>query len=142
MSRLQRAHAPTPAPIRPPHTSPHRPFEQKRSRSRRRGELGRASAAWFPTAWGRGAREPLGRGRRGARGAQLRSVRPPGSPGWVLGVPSAFREGDSATRSRIEKLRGTKNEGRELGRHHLRTEPRRASAQVRSRTGGPLPHTP
>lgn len=70
-------------------------------------------------------------------GARLRPARPRDSRDWVLSVPCAFREGDSATRSRMEKLRETKNQGRELGRHHPLGAPRRASAQVWFRISGP-----
>lgn len=146
MPGLQRAHAPTPAPTRPPHTSPHRPFEQ-RGRSRRRGNSGAPPRPGFPPPGGAGPESPwvgggAGPGARGSAGVAAVRVSAPGSPGWVPGVPSAFREGDSATRSRIEKLRETENERRELGRQHLLTEPRCAPAQVRSRTCGPLLPTP
>lgn len=104
-----------PVPTRSPHTSPHRPLEQRRGGS---GNSGAPPRPGFPPPGGaRGPRAPgsgeAQAGRRGAGGARLRSVRPSGSPGCVLGVPSASREGDSATRSRIEKLRETENEGRE-----------------------------
>lgn len=114
----------------------------------------RAVRPRFPAPGGRSPRSPAGREARagtrgpgaprlGARlsGARFRLVRPHGGPGWVLSVPSAFREGDSATRSRVEKLPKTKNEGKELGRHHPLAAPR-----PRSRTSGappsPLPRNP
>lgn len=111
----------------------------------------RAVRPRFPAPGGRSPRSPAGRearaGTRGPRaprlgarlsGARFRLVRPHGGPGWVLSVPSAFREGDSATRSRVEKLPKTKNEGKELGRHHPLAAPR-----PRSRTSGaPHPHSP
>ncbi|VCX10374.1 unnamed protein product, partial [Gulo gulo] len=58
-----------------------------------------------------GGRCGLGRAGAGPQGsARFRPARAPGGPGWVLSVPSAFRKGDSATRSRVEKLCKTKNE--------------------------------
>lgn len=157
--RLQRAHAPTPTAARPPHTSPHRPWKSRRSRSVRHPRIGHVSAAWFPNTWGAGPEGPrvgggAGSGRAGpraggsARVAAVRAsaprgpARPRDSRDWVLSVPCAFREGDSATRSRVEKLREIKNQGRELGRHQPLGAPRHASAQVSGRTSGPPTPTP
>lgn len=124
----------------PPHASPFpTPPKIDRRQAPRRARLGHASvgslpggagsAARLPSTWGRSPRSPAsGAARAGTRGrgapglgachsgARFRLARPPGGPGWVLSVPSAFRKGDSATRSRVEKLRKTKNEvGRSWG---------------------------
>lgn len=48
----------------------------------------------------------LARGRLVATSAPRSSG---GSPGWVVSVSSAFREGDSAMLSRVEKLCETRN---------------------------------
>lgn len=98
-------------------------------RSPARGEGGR-----------RGPRDPpLGVRRTGAR---LRLARTPGGPGCVLSVRSAFREGDSAMRSRVEKLRKTKNAGKELERHHPLAAPRPPSGLDPPGPPPPLPRNP
>ncbi|XP_037666474.1 collagen alpha-1(I) chain-like [Choloepus didactylus] len=70
-------------------------------------------------------------GKRGSLAGRLRTrlggARPLDSPGWV---PSAFLEGDSATRPRAKKLREIRNEGRQRGHHASLPAPRRASAEI------------
>lgn len=64
-----------------------------------------------------------------------------GQPDRIMNAPSAFREGDSATRSRVEKLPETTNQPkkkmriwREQGRHHPPPVPRLVATKIWSCT--------
>lgn len=77
-------------------------------------------------------------------GGHLRPAWPPGSPGWVLSVPSVFREGDSATLSRVEKPCETRNRARKRGRGGIALSQGRGGCPLRSdlEPTGPHPQPP